>query len=166
MALRDDKAGRHYAAAVQKLKDKTYKMTVRSRGVHTPETIKQLLKTRINTGEIKVAVNTLKSINGGVLIETNSKEEIAVLDKEIQANCGDELEEHIHTPRKPRLIILNVPEDISTTNIEDSILRQNPGLKLKKGSIVAKFTLVTKKMYRNAVVEMGADTRKTLLHRK
>jgi hypothetical protein len=70
--------------------------------------------------------------------------------------------------RKPRLIILNVPEDISTTKTEDSILKQNPGLCLKKGSIAAKFTYVRKKMYRNAVVEVGggADTRKTLLHRK
>jgi hypothetical protein len=59
-----------------------------------------------------------------------------------------------------------VPEDTSTTNIEDSILRQNPNLNLKKGSIAAKFTFVTRKMYRNAVVEVEADTRKTILHRK
>jgi hypothetical protein len=59
-----------------------------------------------------------------------------------------------------------VPEDISTTNIEDSILMQNSDLNLKRGGTVAKFSYVTKKMNRNVVVEVGADTRKTLLHRK
>jgi hypothetical protein len=59
-----------------------------------------------------------------------------------------------------------VPEDISTTNTEDAIIRQNPNLNLTKGSILATFTFVTKRKRRNAVVEVGADTRKTLLHRK
>jgi len=53
---------------------------------------------------------------------------------------------------------------MSTTNTEVSI--SNSDLYLKKGSIIAKFTYVKKKMYRNAVVEVEADTRKTLVHRK
>jgi hypothetical protein len=57
-----------------------------------------------------------------------------------------------------------VPEDI-TKNIEDIILRQNPELNLQKGSIAAKFTYVTK-MHRNAVVEVGVETRKILLNKK
>ena len=77
---------------------------------------------------------------------------------------GDDLEINIHTLRKPRLIILNIPEDISTTNIEDRILMLNPDLNLRKGEIVAKFSYV--KMNRNLVVELGADTRKILLQRK
>jgi hypothetical protein len=68
--------------------------------------------------------------------------------------------------RKPRLIILNVPEDISTTNIEDAILRQNPELNLREGSIVAKFIYDTKKKNRNAVVEVTAETRQTLVNKK
>jgi hypothetical protein len=142
-------------------------MKVKSRSAHPPDTIKQILKTKINPGEINVGVvNTFKAFNGGVLIEMNSKEEIEVLEKEIQAKCGDKLEAHVHMLRKPRLIILNVPDDILTTNIEDSILKRNPDLYLKKGSITAKFTYVTRKMYRNVVVEVGVDTRKTVLHRK
>ena len=62
--------------------------------------------------------------------------------------------------KEPRLIILYVPEDISTNNIEDTIIRQNPDLNLQKGNIVSKFIYVTKKKYRNAVTEVGADTRK------
>jgi len=94
----------------------------------------------------------------------NSKEEIEALGQEIRATCGNELEVRVHT-RKPRLVIINVPENISTTNIENTILRQIPDLNLQKGNIVAKFIYVTKK-YRNAVIEVGADTRKTTTHDK
>ena len=167
MALPTHKVDRLYVAAVKKMKAKTYKMTVGSKGAHPPETIKQLLKAKIYPSEIKVGINAFKTLNSGrVLIETKSKEETEALDNEIQAKCGGDLEINIHTLRKPRLIILNVPEDISTTNIEDSILMQNPDLNLKKGEVAAKFSYVTKKMNRNLVVEVGADTRKTLLHRK
>ena len=114
-----------------------------------------------------MGINTFKTLNSGrVLIETNSKEEIEALGKEIQAKCGGDLEINIHTLRKPRLIPLNVPEDISTTNIEDSILMQNPDLNLRKGEIVTKISYVMKNMNRNLVVEVGADIRKILLHRK
>ena len=115
-------------------------MTVKARSALPPQEIKQLLKTKINSGEIKVGVNSLKSLHGGVLIETNSIEEIEVLGKEIQTKCGGELEIRIYRLRKPRVIILNVPEDINTDNIEDAIIRQNPDLNLMKGSIVPKFT--------------------------
>jgi len=107
-----------------------------------------------------VGINTFKTLNSGrVLIETNSKEEIKALEEEIQAKCGGDLEINIHTLRKPRLILLNVPEDIPTTNIEDSILMQNPDLKLRNGEIVAKFSYVRKKMNCNLAVEVGADTK-------
>jgi hypothetical protein len=156
VALPNDKVGTLYAAAVQKTKAKTYKMTVRSKGAHPPESIKQLLKAKINPNEITVGINTFKTLSSGrVLIETNGKEEIEALDKEIQAKCGGDLEVNTHTLKKPRLLILNVPEDISTTNIEDSILMQNPDPNLKRGGIAAKFSYITKKMNRNLVVEVG-----------
>ena len=65
----------------------------------------------------------------------NSKEETDILGKEIQRKCGKELEVHIRSLRKPRLIILNVPDDTTTSSIEDSILRQNPELNLREGII-------------------------------
>jgi len=104
----------NYADAVQGTKTKSYKITVKSTGVHQPDETKQILKTKINPGEIKVGIRSFKSFRGGVLIETNSKEEREILGKEIQENCGKELEAQAHSLRKPRLIILNVPEDIST----------------------------------------------------
>ena len=74
VALPNDKVGRLYAATIQEKKVQTYKLTVRSRGAHPPESIKKLLKAKINLSEIKVGINICKSLNSGrVLIATNSK---------------------------------------------------------------------------------------------
>ena len=67
---------------------KRFKLMVKSRDNHTLETIKKLLKTKINPTEIKVGINTFKSLkNGRVIIETNNKERIEVLEKDINAKC-------------------------------------------------------------------------------
>jgi hypothetical protein len=95
----------------------------------------------------------------------NSKEETDTLVKGIQRKYGKELEAHIHSLMKPRLIIMNVPDD-TTSSTENSILRQNPEVSLREGSITAKFVCDTKKKNRNAVVEVSADTRMTLLNNK
>jgi len=66
------------------------------------------------------------------------------------------LEVNIHKLRKSRLVILNIPEDISTGNLEDTFIAQNPDLNLKKGDIQVKFSYETKKHIRNLVMEVGA----------
>ena len=73
----------NYAQIVQVSKLKSFKMTIKSRDAHLPEKNKQFLKNKINPGEIKVGVNSFKTLSGWVLIETNSKEEIEDLEKEI-----------------------------------------------------------------------------------
>ena len=165
VTLPGGRGGKLYSEAVGGENNlKRFKLTVKSRDNHTPEKIKELLKAKINPTEIKVGINTFKSLkNGKVLIETNSKEEIEVLEKDINVKCRVDLEANIHTLRKPRLIILNIPEDISTTNHEDTLLAQNPDLKLQEGDIVAKFSYKTKKQTRNLVMEMGAQTSKLLI---
>jgi hypothetical protein len=109
----DDKASRHCAAAVPQLKDL---QDDRSRGASPPETIKHLQKTRINPSEIKVWINTLKSINSGVLIETNSKGEIEVLDKGIQAKCREEYKLcvyiYIHTYTHINSVCVFIPTNL------------------------------------------------------
>jgi hypothetical protein len=79
------------------------------------------------------------------LIETNNKEEIEVLDKGINAKCEGQLKANIHKLRNPRLVIFNIPEDISTGNLDDNLIAQYPDLNLKKGDINARFSYVTKK---------------------
>jgi hypothetical protein len=138
VALPTEKTSRSYATAVRETKITAFKIRVKSKSACSPDSIKQLLKANINPSEINVGVKTFKSCNRGVIIETSSKEEIETLDQEMRAKCGNELEAHVYTKRKPRLITINVPEDISTNNIEDAIIRQNPDLRLQKGNIVPK----------------------------
>jgi hypothetical protein len=56
------------------------------------------------------------------------------------------METNIQRLRKPRLKIHNIPEDISTDNIEDTLIAQNPDLGIEKGEIFPKFTYETKKL--------------------
>ena len=145
---------------------KRFKLTVKSRDNHSPETIKELLKAKINPTEIKVGIHIFKSLrNGKVIIETDSKEEIEFLEKDTNAKCRGDLEANIHTLTKPRLIVLNIREDISTTNLEDTLLAQTPYLHLRKGNIVAKFSYKTKKQIQNLVMKVGAQTRKLLIQK-
>jgi hypothetical protein len=91
-----------------------FKITITSKENQTPVRLRELLKSKVNPSEIKVGINTLKSLrNGKVLIETNTKEEMETLGKDINVRCGDKLEAHIHKLRKPRLVIINIPGYIS-----------------------------------------------------
>ena len=60
----------------------------------------------------------------------------------------------MHRLRNPRLVIYNNPEDISTQNIEETILSQNPEFNLNKEDINAIFSYVTKRHTRNLVIEI------------
>jgi hypothetical protein len=162
------RVGKLYSEALGSRKNlKRFKLTVKCKGNQPPETIKGLIKSKINPTKIKVGINTFKSLKDGkVLIETNSKEEIEALEKDINAKCGEELEVNIHKLRNLRLVIFNIPEDISTRNLEDTLIVQNPDLDLKKGDIKSKSSYITKKHIRNLVMEVGVQTRKLLLHKK
>jgi len=68
--------------------------------------------------------------------------------------------------RNSRLVIINIPEEISIGNIEDTLLAQNTDVILKQGDIKAKFSYETRNHNRNLVMEVSAQTRKLLLHKK
>ena len=146
---------------------KLFKLTVKSIGSTTQEKVTELLKAKINPTEIKVGINKFKVLNNGnIIIGTNTKQEIEALEKEIATKCGGELEANVHKLRKPRLIIYNIPEDISITNLEDTLLMQNPDIGLTKGDIDANFAYTTKNKNRNLVIEVEARVRKMLLQSK
>jgi len=42
-------------------------------------------------------------------------------------------------------VVINIPDDVTTDNIEDTLIAQNPDLNLVKSDIKAKFTYETKK---------------------
>jgi hypothetical protein len=49
-----------------------------------------------------VGINTFKSLkNGKVLIQTNSKQDIEVLEKDINAKCEGQLEANIYQLKNP-----------------------------------------------------------------
>ena len=157
-----------YSEAVSSVKPKKlFQLTVKSSGNTTQEEVTELLKEKIKPTEIKVGINKFKVLNNGnIIIGTNTKREIEALEKEIATKCGGELEANIHKLRKPRLIIYNVPEDISITNLEDTLLMQNPDIGLTKGDISAKFAFTAKNKNRNLVIEVEAGVRKKLLQLK
>ena len=46
------------------------------------------------------------------------------------------METNIQIPRKPRMKIHNIPEEITTDNIEDTLRAQNPDIGIVKGEII------------------------------
>ena len=135
--------GKLYSVALKnKTQQQHFKITVKSKGNLSAEAIKEILKTKINPTDIKVGINSLKTLTDGrVLITTSRKDEAEALDMDIKEKCRDELEPVLHRWRNPRLIIRNTPQDITTKNIE-----QNPDLYLQSGDIIAKFCYTTKKL--------------------
>jgi len=159
---------RLYSDALRgKGKQERYVLTVTSSDKESTETIKDILRSKIKPNEIRVGINALKSLrNGRIQIETGSKEEIEILTKDINEKCEGKLEAKVHTLRKPKLVIYNIPEDISVQNIEETMHAQNPELNLKMGDINAKFQYRTRRNTQNLVIEVGPQTRKLLLQTK
>lgn len=144
-----------------------HKLIVTSNDSKTADTIKEILKSNINPTAIKVGISSVKTLrNSRVQIEAGSKEDIDRLTKDIYEKCGDKLEVSVQKLRNPRLVIYNIPEDITTLNIEDTIIAQNPELQLNKGDISAKFTYITKKQVRNLVIEVTAGTRRQIIDKR
>jgi hypothetical protein len=113
-----------------------------------------------------VGINSFKTLTDGRVLITTSRKEAEALEMDIKAKCGEELEAILHRRRNPRLVIRNIPEDITTCNIEGTLIKQNPDLYLKAGDINAKYIYEIKKHFRNLVVEVNAQTRKLHLQKK
>jgi hypothetical protein len=141
--------GKLYSEALRgKVKQTHHKLTVTSKESETADKIKEILKSNINATEIKVGINSIKTLrNGKVQIEDRNKEDIDKLTKDINEKCGGKLLACVQTLRNPRLVIYDIPEDITTQNIEDTIIAQNPELNLNKGDIIAKLCTKQKDTY-------------------
>jgi len=147
--------------------EKRYKLMVKSRTIQAPETIKNVLKTKINPTAMKVGIKTLKSMKDGrVLIEVGSIDKTNLLSTNISDKSGEVLEVNVPKLRKPRLIIRNTPQDITVENLEETILAQNPELSLKPGEVAAGFKFRTKRGDINMVIEVGPGKRKKMLQTK
>ena len=86
-----------------------------------------LIKSNIDPTHMKIGIRKFKRLqNGKVLIEADTEEDIQVLKDQITRKCGDKLETHVQKRRKPRMIIFNVPDEITMDNAADIICEQNP----------------------------------------
>jgi len=83
----------------------------------------------INPTDIRVGIKAVKTIReNGILVETGSEEERNTLISKIINKLGEGLEVIQHKLRKPRLIMYNVPNEITTENVVAIIKTQNPEL--------------------------------------
>lgn len=147
--------------------EKKCMLTLRSKDNHTPEEIIRVLKGKVNPAEIKVGITSLKTLRDGrVIIEASSRNEINLLGDKIREECAETLAVSMQTLRKPRMIILNTPTEITPENILETLTQQNPEVTTEGGNIVPKFCYTTKRGTRNIVIEVNSETRKRLLHNK
>ena len=75
--LHSDRKTKSYSDVVAgRENNRKFKITIRSKGSHTMETMKELIKIRINPTKIKVGISTFKALKDGrILIEVDSNEE-------------------------------------------------------------------------------------------
>jgi hypothetical protein len=105
--------------------ESTLRLSLRSKTNQPPDIIDKILKTKVNPTAIKVGINSLRQLRDGrLMIETSSGKGMEKIGDEIKANC-EELEVNIQQLRKPRLVLLNIPEEITLDNVEETLSRQN-----------------------------------------
>lgn len=163
---------KNYSTAVGGKQDvdqqpKTYKVFVKSKAKQSVEYMKTLIKTNLNPVEMKVGVNAFRGLkNGQLLIESNVKAEVDMICRNINEKCGGEVEANVTKLRNPRIIIFNIPEDITVENIVEAITIQNPDLKEYGNDMKPKFVFQDRKKNRNLILEMSSGARKKILERK
>ena len=91
--------------------------------------------------EIKVGIQSLKPLRDGqVIIEVGSKKEMKLLEEGFRENCGEELQINIQNLRNPKLVILNIPSEITMENIKEILTQQNAEIDIKEGCFEPKFS--------------------------
>jgi len=111
--------------------EREFKLTFTTKRTHTSDEVQNFLKEKVKLTDIKVGVQSLKTLRDGrVIIEVGSKKEMELLEEGIRERCGEELKTNIQKPRKPRLVILNIPNEINMENVEETLIKQNKTLKL------------------------------------
>jgi hypothetical protein len=98
------------------------------------------------------------------LIEVGSKEELNRIRTSIIEMYGKVLEAKAQKLRNPRLVICNIPEDITIDNATQTLREQNLELQLEESDVIDKFIYRTKKNTRNLVIEVNSHLRKKIMN--
>jgi hypothetical protein len=94
--------------------NKMYRLFVKSKNSQSVEYTRTLLKSKVNPTQMKVGISALKTLkNSQLLIESEKKSELTEVCKKINEVCGEELESYMPTLKNPRIIVFNVPEDVT-----------------------------------------------------
>ena len=158
---------RLYSDIVAGREEKKFTLTLRTKDNHTPEEIIRVLKEKVNPAEIKVGITSLKALRDGrVIIEASSRNEINLLGDKIREECAETLAVNMQTLKKPRMIILNTPTEITPENILEILTQQNPELATEEDNMVPKLSYKTKRGTTNIVIEVNSEIRKRLLHNR
>ena len=138
---------------------KRYKLFVKSKNNQSVEYTRTLLKSKVDPTQLKVGISAFKTLkNGQILVEPDNKSE--EVNKRISEACGGELEGYIPTLKNPRLIVFNVPEDITPENMAQAIVLQNSDLCLNESDIKPKFVFEDRRKHKNLVIEVNSETHK------
>jgi len=101
---------RLYSDVAAEHNERKFKLTVTTKRTHTPDEVKNLLEENVKLTDIKLGVQSLKTLRDGrVIIEVGSKKEMELLEEGVRERCGEELETNVQKSRKSRLVILNIP---------------------------------------------------------
>jgi len=146
---------------------KRFKLFVKSKNNQSVEYTRTLLKSKVDPTQLKVGISALKTLkNGQILVESDNKSDLEEVNKRISEACGGELEGYIPTLKNPRLIVFNVPEEITLENVAQAIVLQNSDLCLNESDIKPKFMFEDRRKHKNLVIEVNSETRKRLMDRK
>jgi len=116
---------------------------------------------------MKIGIKTFKGLKDGkALIEADTKDDIDTLNSQIRDKCGVRLETNVQKKRNPRLIIYNIPDEVTLENAEDIICTQNSALALNMGDITTQFFIKTKRKERNLVIELAPQTHRLIMQNK
>jgi uncharacterized phage infection (PIP) family protein YhgE len=119
-SYRDVSANRQ--GTVPSEKRKRYKLLVKSKSNQSVEYTRTLLKSKVDPTQLQVGISALKTLkNGQILMESDNKRDLEEVNKRITEACGEELEGYIPTLKNPRLIVFNVPEDITLETVAQAI---------------------------------------------
>ena len=147
--------------------DKRYKLFVESKNSQSAEYTRTLLKSKVNPTQMKVGISALKPLkNSQLLIESEKKSELEEVCKNINEVCGEELESYMSTLKNPRIIVFNVPEDVTLENAVQALVLQNSELNLNENEIKPKFVFEDGEKHKNLVIEVNSETCKRLVDRK
>jgi hypothetical protein len=146
---------------------KMYKLFVKSKNNQSAEYTTTLLKSKVNPTQIKVGISALKTLNDGqLLIESEKKDDLEEVFKKINKVRGEKIESYMRTLKNLRIIVFNVPEDITSENAAQARILQNSELNLNEDEIKPKFVFEDRKKHKNLVTEVNSEIHKHLMDRK